>query len=199
MKDEKILVVKTEDVFREFGKFEGFLKVDLEEFLRFVKHFGFFRNRSEAEYDETTKQIIPYVVILDGDRVLLTKRTTRQTERRLHNLYSLGIGGHIRKEDGENPEEAFLKGLEREINEEVDVRLKTLVFLGLINSSASEVSRVHLGALFIGEGRFLTIREKDLFEWELVKLSDLEKYLGVMEGWSKIAARVLLNLSPTQK
>ncbi|PLV56360.1 NUDIX domain-containing protein [Thermotoga sp. SG1] len=194
MKDEKILVVKTEEVYREFGRFEGFLKTDLGEFLDFLKRYGFFRKRMEAEYDESTKQVIPYVVILDGNRVLLTKRTPKQSEKRLHNLYSLGIGGHVREEDGKTPQEAFLKGLEREMNEEAEIELKELEFLGLINSSSTEVSRVHLGALFAGKGRFISMKEKELFEWHLVGFDELGKYLGVMEGWSKIAASVLLNL-----
>ncbi|MCD6552289.1 NUDIX domain-containing protein [Thermotoga sp.] len=194
MKDEKILVVRTEDVYEEFGKFEGFLKTSLEELLDFLKRCGFFRDRLEAEYDESTKQIIPYVVILDGRKVLLTKRTTKQSEKRLHNLYSLGIGGHAREEDGNTPQEAFLKGLEREMNEEAEVELKELEFLGLINSSSTEVSKVHLGALFVGKGKFVSMKEKELFEWHLVEFDELGKYLGVMEGWSKIAANVLLNL-----
>lgn len=198
MKSERILVVKTEDFLKEFGEFEGFMRVNFEDLLNFLDQYGFFRERDEAEYDETTKQVIPYVVIMDGDRVLITKRTTKQSEKRLHNLYSLGIGGHVREEDGATPREAFLKGLEREVNEEVDVSLRELEFLGLINSSTTEVSRVHLGALFLGKGKFFSIKERDLFEWELIKLEELEKFSGVMEGWSKISATVLLNLFRTQ-
>lgn len=41
MKSERILVVKTEDFLKEFGEFEGFMRVNFENFLNFLDQYGF--------------------------------------------------------------------------------------------------------------------------------------------------------------
>src|ERR1700735_2327356 len=58
-----------------------------------------FLERNIAETDYQFKQVIPYVVVRHEDRCLLIWRTNKQTEARLHNLYSLGVGGHINNTD----------------------------------------------------------------------------------------------------
>lgn len=191
METERILVVPTDALYKRYGIFEGFLRVDLRDFLDFLEENGFFVDRPDAEYDEGKKQVIPYLVFLEDGKILLVKRTKKQTERRLHDLYSVGLGGHVRMEDGQTPVEAFLRGLERELKEEVVAKVNQIDFLGLINSFQDEVSRVHLGALFVVKGAFERMNEEELFEWWLVELEDLKKYENTMESWSRIVVGVL--------
>ncbi len=54
-----------------------------------------FRAREEAETNTKFKQVIPYVMVRHGDHYLLTQRTSKQQETRLHGKFSIGIGGHI--------------------------------------------------------------------------------------------------------
>ena len=182
----KVLVVQSEFV-RNFLKCqEGMIAVSEKDALSLLES-GFFVDRDLAEVNENWRQIIPYVVMIDSGKVLLMKRTENQTEKRLHNLYSIGVGGHIEEGDGRTPFEAFWNGMNREIHEEVDADVKEMKFVGLINDLSSEVSRVHLGYMYLAYVNFREMREKDLFEWKLVPLEELEDYEEGMEGWSKIA------------
>ena len=179
---EEVLVLRSEDLDLP----EGLVMMEEPEAISLLRG-GFFLERSLAEFDERYRQVIPYVVLLEKDRVLLVKRTTKQTEKRLHNLYSIGIGGHIRREDAEDPVEAFRNGMMRELNEEVDADILKLHFIGLINDLSKPVSRVHLGYLYVADAIVRGMKERDLFEWKMVKLEELEEYEEGMENWSKIA------------
>jgi len=183
---ERVLVVPTEDVRGVLGDMEGLVYVSKEKVEELIRK-GFFVEREKAELNEEWRQIIPYIVMIDKGKVLLMKRTKKQSESRLHGLYSVGVGGHINDEDSQDPVEAFKKGMEREIKEEVDVDIKKLELLGVINDLSSPVSRVHLGILYLAEVSFRRIKEKELFEWKLVKMEEVFDYEEGMEGWSKIA------------
>src|SRR4051794_41901099 len=52
------------------------------------------------EQDPTWKQVIPYPVLRDGDRWFLMRRTRSGGDARLHDRYSIGVGGHVNPEDG---------------------------------------------------------------------------------------------------
>ena len=189
--DEEILVVPSDEL-KDFLKGEtGFVLVEEEKIREFIEKKGFFKKRGEVEEDERYRQVIPYVVFMEEDKILLLKRTEKQAERRLRGKYSLGVGGHVRREDGKDPWDAFLKGLKREFNEEVDAVLESLEYLGLINDLKTPVSRVHVGLLYLARGRFLGVREKDMFQWKLLRKEDLKEFEGVMEGWSKLALEAL--------
>ncbi len=104
--------------------------------------------RRRAEDDPAWKQVIPYVLLFDPrGRVLAYPR--QGTERRLHNLWSLGIGGHINGSDasGLPPGPRLLEqAARREVQEEYPCRwIGTLEVLGLINEDETEVGRVHVG------------------------------------------------------
>ena len=97
-----------------------------------------FLARSIAETDYQFKQVIPYVVVRHEDRCLLIWRTSKQTEARLHNLYSLGVGGHINDTDipsaGSN---IILTGMRREYNEEIAVEgEQSCELVGIINDDS---------------------------------------------------------------
>ncbi len=184
---EKVLVVPAE-LFKDHQ--EGLVEIPEKKAFEMLK-MGFFVDREEAETNESWRQTIPYVAFLDSGKILLVKRTEKQSERRLHNLYSIGIGGHINDSDGENPVEAFKNGIFREIEEEVDADILDLKFVGLINDLSKEVSRVHIGFFYVAEAKVNGIREKENFEWKMIDLCDLEKFEEGMENWSKISANWL--------
>ncbi len=48
--------------------------------------------RSTAEEDASLKQVIPYLVLRDGERWFLMRRTRAGGDARLHDLWSIGVG-----------------------------------------------------------------------------------------------------------
>src|SRR5256886_14312097 len=78
----------------------GFRSTGLEELLARVRANYRFRPRREVEEDPAEPQIIPYVVFRHDERYFLTHRLRRSSERRLRHLYSLGVGGHLKPQEG---------------------------------------------------------------------------------------------------
>ena len=139
--------------------------------------------RPIAEVSPQYRQIIPYVVIRNGDDYFVLKRTSKQTEARLHHKLSLGVGGHI------NPGHSVMDGLQKELNEEVRVDAPyELQFVGILNDDSTEVARVHLGVVYVldvGQKRVTVIEtEKMTAEW--MSRSAMREARGAMESWSEI-------------
>ncbi len=63
--------------------------------LEAVGRSGEFRVRAEVEDDPSFQQVIPYVVVTDGPRVFLMRRLRAGADSRLHDRYSIGVGGHV--------------------------------------------------------------------------------------------------------
>ena len=155
-----------------------------------------FMLRDEAEYNFEHKQIIPYVVVHRNDQYLLLQRTSNQAEKRLHNKYSLGIGGHINPVASMEYENIIIDSLYRELNEEVRVNEHgTLKFAGIINDDSNSVSKVHLGLLYILEvfSPEFEVLEKDKMTAKWVSESDLKGYYEGFETWSQIVFNDYIN------
>src|SRR3984885_12532295 len=108
----------------ELGLFQG-LSLDVQKYLSILtasSHLVYL-NRSEAEQDKRFKQLIPYVLLLCGDKILRYRRGKGGGETRLHGLYSVGIGGHISEEDHGlfSQDRGYQEGMRRELMEEVAV------------------------------------------------------------------------------
>jgi predicted NUDIX family phosphoesterase len=145
--------------------------------------------RDEAEYNFDHKQIIPYVVVHNNGNFLLLQRTSKQAEKRLHNKYSLGIGGHINPASPIAEDNIIVHSLYRELNEEVYVREQgSLNFIGIINDDSNSVSRVHLGLLYVLEAvtRDFEVLEKDKMTARWVSEDELKEYYDGFETWSQI-------------
>jgi predicted NUDIX family phosphoesterase len=154
---------------------------------------GFFVERAVAERTPSWKQIIPYTLVQCGERVLLTRRTQKGGEARLHDKHSIGIGGHINPVDLEqgtlrNPLPA---GARREIAEELDVRGATeLRPIGVLNDDSNSVGAVHVGVVHVlrVEGG-VEVREREQLEGRLVtaqELRDLAQRGANLETWTKL-------------
>jgi predicted NUDIX family phosphoesterase len=184
---EHVLCVRREDVFPD-GAWHGFLDDDLDRVQRVLREAAFFMPRSEVEDDPGYQQIIPYVVFRHGDRYLLTRRLKASSEKRLRQLYSLGVGGHINPGDLEHGD-PISDGLKREWEEEVayeggfEARL-----LGIIKDDSSPVSKVHLAVVFLidGDSPEIRIRETDKLSGELLTLEEMRIYYLAMESWSQM-------------
>jgi predicted NUDIX family phosphoesterase len=139
-----------------------------------------FLERSLAEEDENFKQVIPYVVI---------RRTRKQTEARLHDLYSLGIGGHINKDDVAGADADLLTvGMRRELTEEIKVDEESCRLVGVINDNSTPVARVHVGFVYVltTTSPQFTIMEPDKYTAEWKSPAELQEFYPRMESWAQI-------------
>jgi len=191
--DEHVLCVRRDEVFPD-GAWHGFVREGLERFEKVIREGSFFMPRSEVEDDPTYQQVIPYIVFRHGERYLLTRRLKASSEKRLRQLYSLGVGGHINPGDLDNGD-PVMDGLRREFEEEVNYTGAVEArLLGLINDDSSPVSRVHLAMAFLVDGASpdISIRETDKLAGELLTLEEMRMYYLEMESWSQIVYDQLL-------
>jgi predicted NUDIX family phosphoesterase len=131
---EQVLVIPASALEPLLPKFDGGVLTDpraKNKLLEAVMAQAAFMDREAAERDESFKQVIPYCVLTRGFRdepmYLWYKRTRKGGESRLHDKYSLGIGGHVNPVDGAAAGAGtYAAGLARELKEEVglDVRFE---------------------------------------------------------------------------
>ena len=163
-------------------KWRGVRRTDLGLYLDAIREHGRFRPRDEVEDDPSWKQAIPYLLLRDGERVFLMKRTKAGADERLHDRYSIGVGGHVNPEDGD-----VLGGLEREWQEEIDADF-TPDFepIGLLNDDDNAVGAVHLGLVFEADaaGRPVGIRETEKLSGKFVTMADIGAVAEKLETWS---------------
>ena len=172
------------------GAWHGLIARGLERVLRTVHATSEYRPRAEIEDDPELQQIIPYCVVhhAGDDTYLLTRRLRRSSEKRLHHLYSLGIGGHVNPGDGER-EDPVVGGLRREWAEEIRSASSARASLvAMLNDDSSPVSRVHLGLVFLVEPADGTVevREIEKLEGESLSLEAMRRHYLSMESWSQL-------------
>jgi len=190
---EHVLCVRREDLFPD-GAWHGFVGEGLDRIQEVIRGQSFFMPRADVEEDPTYQQVIPYVVFRHASRYFLTKRLKASSEKRLRQLYSLGIGGHINPGDLDAGD-PVADGLKREWEEEVAYEGEfSASLLGLINDDSAPVSRVHVGVVFLVEGSSpeIAIRETDKLSGELLGLEEMRMYYLEMESWSQIVYDRLL-------
>jgi predicted NUDIX family phosphoesterase len=156
----------------------------LEEELRLLRSGGELRARGAMERDPTFKQVIPYLVLRDGPRYFLMRRTRAGADERLHERWSIGIGGHLNH--GDDDLEA---GLRREWREEIDADFEPdFRFVGLLNDDDSDVGRVHVGLVYEAEtrGRPVGVREVDKLSGRMAERDEVAAVRDRMETWSAL-------------
>jgi predicted NUDIX family phosphoesterase len=170
---------------------------DLGRLLRTVRASSEYQPRHLVENDRELQQIIPYCVVHHphDDTYLITRRLRRSSEKRLHHLYSIGIGGHVNPGDGMSgdPVEG---GLRREWGEEIRCASPaTARLVAALNDDSSPVSSVHLGLVFLVEPTlgFVDIRETDKLEGESMTLTAMRRHYLSMESWSQLVFDDLMN------
>ncbi len=161
--------------------------------LNSVLDNGVFRKRNDVENNPGYKQIIPYAVITSDNYYYLLKRTSKQSEKRLHNKVHLGLGGHMNPNNEIlHNEKYLLNELYRELDEEIIVSdncsIITKKLIGFINDDTIEVGKFHIGVLYIFKlsNRDVKIRELDKMTAKWVSKNELFKHKSEMETWSEI-------------
>ena len=171
--------------------------------LKMIVQKGLFRKRNELEEDPSFKQIIPYAVISNKEperrgvrqsqSFYLFRRRSGQTEKRLHNYFSLGVGGHMNPSNSKESDEQYLiNELKRELSEEVRLLngciIEDIEFIGFINDDTIPVGRVHIGLLYNirVSNKNIVINETDRMTADWIDKPDLAEFYKGMETWTKI-------------
>lgn len=191
---ENVLCIKTEtlgDILAENGLLCG----REAEVMALIRSQGEFIPRPEAELDPSYRQIIPYVSIVRGNEVFVTRRLNKGGEARLHGKMALGVGGHMNEID-EAGDDWLMNCLQREVAEEVAMEnMGTLSLRGLINDGGDAVGSVHLGFFFtLTTTGKVSVLETEKLEGGFVGIDTLMDNTDDMEGWSKIVAPRLVEL-----
>jgi predicted NUDIX family phosphoesterase len=181
--DELVLVVPREAVIDGDG-WLGVRTDGVERFLAAVDRAGRFEPRAAMEADPGFKQIIPYLVLRDGARYFLMRRTRAGGDARLHDRWSIGVGGHLNPGDGD-----LLGGLRREWAEELVADfVPEFRLIGLLNDDTTEVGQVHLGAVYVADagGQSVTIRETNKLSGRFATSDEVAAVADDLETWSRL-------------
>ena len=182
--DERIIVIDR-NVHEDY--IEDILKLQMPE-------LAYYTERGPAETDETKLQIIPYMLVTDGEKVLSYSRSKKGNEERLHAKKSLGFGGHLHPRDVWN--NSFHRGAFRELLEETGIprtHVKSIRPISGILDDSDPVGRVHYGAAFIVtvdtnvlERAVLHVADEKAETFTLTPAEILEDIEGY-ENWTKMA------------
>jgi predicted NUDIX family phosphoesterase len=185
---EQVLVLPRRSL-PDGGGWHGLRTDALDGFAELVAREGSFRPRPAMESDRSFKQVIPYLVLRDGDRFFLMRRTRAGGDARLHDRYSIGVGGHL------NPGDIDLAGgLRREWAEELAADFEPAFRLvALLNDDTTDVGSVHLGAVYVADaaGRPVAIRETEKLEGAFAESAEVAAVADRLESWSQLTFEYL--------
>ncbi len=187
--DERVLCIPTAAL-EPFARGTDPILYDTDQVLQCMVSHGSYQLRWQVEQDSSWKQVIPYVVIETKEQILAAKRL--KGDPRLVGGYTVGMGGHINPEDGEDPIEACIR---RELEEEttfvwednlVSYQIHPVSFVNVRN----EVSLMHICIpvrLQVRDYESICIRETEKLEGVWMPKTELDILDGKLEGWSEIA------------
>ena len=188
MIEERVFVVPRASIADDAGWY-GIRTDKLDAFVEALERDGRYEPRPQMEVDPSFKQVIPYLILRDGERYFLMRRTRAGMDARLHDRYSIGVGGHLNPGDG-----GVVGGLLREWREELVADFEPAFRLvGLLNDDTTEVGAVHLGAVYVAEadGRPVTIRETDKLTGSFAEPHEVAAVADQLETWSRLCFEFL--------
>ena len=186
---ELVYAVPRDLLFGDVAPWLGVKRDGVDGVLARAGALGDYVLRASAETDRTLKQIIPYLVLRDGDRIFLMKRTRAGGDARLHDHYTIGVGGHMNPGDG-----GILGGLAREWHEEMEAEfLPEFEFIGLLNDDTVDVGVHHLGIVYIADacGRSVSVRETHKLSGQFAPIREAMAVYERMETWSQLVLDAL--------
>jgi predicted NUDIX family phosphoesterase len=181
--DELVLVIPRASIMGDPG-WRGIRTEGVADFESILARDGQFLPRASMEVDRSWKQVIPYLVLRDGDRYFLMRRTRAGGDARLHDRWSIGVGGHLNPGDGD-----LAGGLRREWREELRADFDPeFRLVGLLNDDSTDVGSVHLGAVVLADaaGRPVGIRETDKLTGSFAEPAEVAAVAEGMESWSAL-------------
>lgn len=163
--------------------------------------------RPIAEENTDFRQLIPYVILRYKDRIGIYERTSKGGENRLHNLVSIGMGGHVSTRDifhyydDIHGLETVKTAMFRELIEEIgltDEHIDSINHVGYLyydkDSPVEDVHKVHIGVVLVCNILKLPESETEdaIGNFKFIPLADLKEYRSSMERWSKEVSTYLV-------
>jgi predicted NUDIX family phosphoesterase len=185
---ERVLVVPR-SVVPDGASWYGLRTDGLEAALEVIAEHGRFEPRAAMEIDPSFKQIIPYLVLRDGEDYFLMRRTRAGGDARLFDRWSIGVGGHIDPGDA-----GIAGGLRREWHEELVADFEpAFTPYALLNDDTTDVGAVHLGVVVLAEagGRPVHVRETDKLSGAFASPAEVAAGVDHLETWSRIVFEAL--------
>lgn len=148
--------------------------------------------RCLAEDDPGFKQLIPYIlVVTKSGKILRYKRGKKGEENRLHDLFSIGVGGHINERDF-NGALTYSNALVRELNEEIGLEVDSSKLpppVAIVNHDDTDVAKVHVGAVHVLQiedrtASSMLVYCDHLAIPEFIPIAELQSGGATYEGWS---------------
>ena len=196
--EERVLCFER-NLFEKLGVFQG-ISLDVDKYLPTLtaKANVTYINRSAAELDKRYKQLIPYALIICGDRILRYRRGKGGGETRLHGLFSVGVGGHISEEDTGlfATGVGYREAMRRELMEEVNIDVTREMAVAVINDDSTEVGYVHLGIVHVvyTDDEAIANGRDGIVGAEFVPVSEAAKNPEGYESWSRFCIENLESL-----
>lgn len=167
----------------------------LRKLIKKIEDNLMYQDREKMEIDPNYIQPIPYIVFHtygDNPEFLVYQRSKQSGENRLHNYWSIGVGGHI--DYKETLRDTILREVKEELN--FDMNLLNLYQKGIIYDSTVEVSSVHLGIVYFYR---LSEKQKDEIlhaalnrEFSDIKFNHLDEFKNYnFENWSEYIIKYL--------
>jgi predicted NUDIX family phosphoesterase len=193
--EERVLCFERK-LLEDLGVFQG-LSLEVGRYLPVVTSSEniLYLNRTEAELDRRYKQLIPYALIICNDRILRYRRGKGGGEKRLHGLYSVGVGGHISEEDYGLFSQAvgYTESMRRELMEEVAIGEAKEAAVAVINDDSTDVGYVHFGVVHVMhvESEDVAGSRSGIVAPEFVPIADAVKSASEYESWSRFCLEQL--------
>lgn len=202
---EHVLCLPADDV--DFTVDPGFSTVS-DGFIAAVNGRAVFKSRTEAlEHDPSWKQVVAYAVVRRGNRFVAYVRRPTGSERRLHGLWSVGVGGHVNPGDLIRPAvvalpartlmDAVRVAAAREVSEELGVAAAVLdgpVGVLYDPDDPSGVGSVHVGVVYLF-GVALGVAFSPSDDLDVVDVDPSRVDSARFEGWSRLLLPFLSFLS----
>ena len=196
--EERVLCFRRK-LLEDLVMFQG-LSMEVEKYLPVVTSSAHlvYLNRAQAEQDRRFKQLIPYVLVFCNDRLLRYRRGRGGEEKRLHGLYSIGVGGHISEEDHGlfSKDVGYREGMQRELREEVAIDQVSEATVAVINDDSTEVGYVHFGVVHIVRviNESVAGRRSGIVSPEFILATEAQRDASNYESWSRLCLENLDNL-----
>lgn len=188
---EQILVVERTTLFADQPAWQGINNQNVEKMITTITHNQEYMERALAETNFSYKQIIPYMIFTFEGKYFVMQRRANASEQRLAGKLSLGIGGHMNKEDMDG--KTMFDWAHREFEEEVSYTGKLkITTLGILNDDSNDVGKVHLGLVILAQGDNGQIAIKSEHKsGELLTKDECFQKFDKFESWSQTILSIL--------
>lgn len=196
--------------------FKGISDEDFIENRPYLSDLNFhLEDRSTCETDKSKLQLIPYITVVDKEngKFFTYQRGKQGNEGRLHDLYSIGLGGHIEKAptEGVSLFDVVTENVLAELNEEAGIsptqKLKNTILTKLLHddfvlifSTKSPVEEVHLAlwiCIELNSEELTQFEEGNILEPKWYSVEEFDDMLATtqsrLENWTAVCYDKLKN------